>query len=90
MHNREGLTLKRLWKACCDYDLWPLYIMYVHHVPVAFFPLTTTPNLEALRSVFLLVHRRRTSLSRSAISGMPPPVLSPFTHQAELILTSNS
>lgn len=34
MHNREGLTLKRLWKACCDYDLWPLYIMYVHHIPV--------------------------------------------------------
>lgn len=28
MHNREGLTLKRLWIAICDYDLWPLYIMY--------------------------------------------------------------
>ncbi|KAK7439381.1 hypothetical protein VKT23_017604 [Stygiomarasmius scandens] len=27
MHNREGLTLKRLWTAICDYDLWPLYIV---------------------------------------------------------------
>ncbi|THU80658.1 allantoate permease [Dendrothele bispora CBS 962.96] len=27
MHNREGLTLKRLWIAMCDYDLWPLYIV---------------------------------------------------------------
>ena len=29
MHNREGLTIKRIWKAICDYDLWPLYILYV-------------------------------------------------------------
>ncbi|KAF7980305.1 hypothetical protein HWV62_39093 [Athelia sp. TMB] len=27
MHNREGLTLKRLWTAVCDYDLWPVYII---------------------------------------------------------------
>ncbi|KDQ22404.1 hypothetical protein PLEOSDRAFT_36128 [Pleurotus ostreatus PC15] len=27
MHNREGLSLKRLWQAMCDYDLWPLYIV---------------------------------------------------------------
>jgi hypothetical protein len=27
MHNREGLTLKRLWRAACDYDLWPMYIL---------------------------------------------------------------
>ncbi|KAI0320484.1 allantoate permease [Amylostereum chailletii] len=27
MHNREGLTLKRVWQAITDYDLWPLYII---------------------------------------------------------------
>uniref|UniRef100_A0A0W0F1B0 Putative allantoate permease n=1 Tax=Moniliophthora roreri TaxID=221103 RepID=A0A0W0F1B0_MONRR len=27
MHNREGLTVKRLWTAICDYDLWPLYFI---------------------------------------------------------------
>ncbi|KAG6832751.1 hypothetical protein H0H87_000601 [Tephrocybe sp. NHM501043] len=26
MHNREGLSIKRIWTAVCDYDLWPLYI----------------------------------------------------------------
>ncbi|EPS44140.1 hypothetical protein H072_1823 [Dactylellina haptotyla CBS 200.50] len=26
MHNRQGLTLKLLWKSLCDFDLWPIYI----------------------------------------------------------------
>ncbi|KZV82079.1 MFS general substrate transporter [Exidia glandulosa HHB12029] len=27
MHNRQALTLKRLWKAALDYDLYPLYLI---------------------------------------------------------------
>ncbi|KAG2104403.1 allantoate permease [Suillus discolor] len=27
MHNREGLSIRRLWTAVCDYDLWPIYIL---------------------------------------------------------------
>lgn len=27
MHNREGLTVKRLWQAALDYDLYPIYIL---------------------------------------------------------------
>ena len=27
MHNRQGLTLKALWKSLLDYDLWPLYLV---------------------------------------------------------------
>ncbi|KAF4616389.1 hypothetical protein D9613_008670 [Agrocybe pediades] len=27
MHNREALTMKRLWQSLCDFDMWPLYII---------------------------------------------------------------
>jgi len=27
MHNRQGLTLKLLWKAISDFDLWPIYLL---------------------------------------------------------------
>ncbi|PVH96617.1 MFS general substrate transporter [Periconia macrospinosa] len=26
MHNRQAITLKALWKAFCDFDLWPIYL----------------------------------------------------------------
>lgn len=27
MNNRQAVTPQRLWKAICDYDLWPLYLV---------------------------------------------------------------
>jgi hypothetical protein len=27
MNNRQAVNLPRLWKAVCDYDLWPLYLI---------------------------------------------------------------
>ena len=35
MHNRMAITPKRLWKACWDYDLWPLYLIgLIVYVPM--------------------------------------------------------
>lgn len=27
MHNRQPLTLRMIWEALCDYDLWPIYMI---------------------------------------------------------------
>ncbi|KKY23179.1 putative major facilitator superfamily domain general substrate transporter [Diplodia seriata] len=38
MHNRQAITPKLLWKAMCDYDLWPIYaiglLAYIPETPV--------------------------------------------------------
>ncbi|KAH7922797.1 MFS general substrate transporter [Leucogyrophana mollusca] len=35
MHNRQGLSPKMIWKALCDWRMWPLYILgIVHMIPV--------------------------------------------------------
>lgn len=38
MHNRQAITPKLLWKAMCDYDLWPIYaiglLAYIPQSPV--------------------------------------------------------
>ncbi|KAL4981426.1 major facilitator superfamily domain-containing protein [Aspergillus falconensis] len=27
MHNRQAVTLRMLWKALCDHDMWPIYLL---------------------------------------------------------------
>lgn len=27
MHNRQGLSFRALWKALCDFDMWPVYLI---------------------------------------------------------------
>jgi hypothetical protein len=38
MHNRQAITLSRLWSALSDYDLWPIYLLgllvYTPMVPI--------------------------------------------------------
>lgn len=35
MHNRQALSLGMVWKAICDYDLWPIYaIGLIAYVPI--------------------------------------------------------
>ncbi|KAG4031430.1 hypothetical protein MFRU_009g02030 [Monilinia fructicola] len=49
MHNREAITLKRLWDAAKDYDLWPLYaiglIAYIPQQPPTSYITLTLKNL---------------------------------------------
>ncbi len=32
MHNRQGITLKMIWQALCDWHMWPLYILGMTHM----------------------------------------------------------
>ncbi|ESK92158.1 major facilitator superfamily transporter [Moniliophthora roreri MCA 2997] len=35
MHNREGLSIRMIWKALIDWHMWPLYVLgLVHMMPV--------------------------------------------------------
>ncbi|KAG2350920.1 MFS general substrate transporter [Suillus weaverae] len=35
MHNREGLTIRMIWSAVCDWRMWPIYILGITHmIPV--------------------------------------------------------
>ncbi|EPY53076.1 phthalate transporter [Schizosaccharomyces cryophilus OY26] len=68
MHNRQALTLKLLWKAICDYHLWPLYaigvgFMIPYQTPSSYLTLslkslgfsTVKTNLLVLPSIFLKI-----------------------------------
>ncbi len=32
MHNRQGMTVKMIWHALCDWRMWPLYILGMTHI----------------------------------------------------------
>ncbi|WBW71653.1 pantothenate transporter liz1 [Schizosaccharomyces osmophilus] len=68
MHNRQALTPKLLWKALCDYHLWPLYAIGVCFMipctpPNSYLTLslknlgfsTVKTNLLVLPSIFLKI-----------------------------------
>ena len=49
MHNRQGLTLKLLWEAVSDYDLWPVYLLgLTWSIPAQPITAYLTLNLKAL------------------------------------------
>ena len=58
MHNREGLSIKRLWVAVCDYDLWPLYILLVTLLLLFVNFILTIYHPEDLCSAFRTAHQR--------------------------------
>ena len=49
MHNRQGLTLKLLWEALSDYDMWPIYVYgLVWNIPSQPITAYLTLNLKTL------------------------------------------
>ncbi|KAA1467780.1 MFS general substrate transporter [Dentipellis sp. KUC8613] len=32
MHNRQGLSVKMIWQALCDWHMWPLYLLGLTHM----------------------------------------------------------
>ncbi|WQF89776.1 Putative major facilitator superfamily, MFS transporter superfamily [Colletotrichum destructivum] len=49
MHNRQGLTLRLLWSALSDWDLWPIYLYgFTLLIPVRPIDQYLTINLKAL------------------------------------------
>lgn len=67
MHNRQALDLKLIWKACCDYHIWPLYFISL------VFNLPTVPV-----SNYLQISFRRFGFSRplANLLAVPNTVLS--------------
>lgn len=49
MHNRQPLTLSRIWKSLCDYDLWPIYaIGFIAYIPMGTIGPYMTLSMKAL------------------------------------------
>lgn len=67
MHNRQALDLKLIWKACCDWHIWPLYFISL------VFNLPTVPV-----SNYLQISFRRFGFSRpmANLLAVPNTILS--------------
>ncbi|KAH3898916.1 related to putative tartrate transporter [Saccharomycodes ludwigii] len=49
MNNRQALSLKKLWAALADYDLWPVYVIgFIAYMPIDTFTPYFTLVLEGL------------------------------------------
>ncbi len=70
MHNRQGITLKLLWKSLCDYNLWPIYITgLVWELPVG-----------PVRTYLTLTYRDlRFDTFQTNLLSIPPHVAGIFT-----------
>ncbi|KAG1850148.1 hypothetical protein F4604DRAFT_1959400 [Suillus subluteus] len=83
MHNREGLTLRRLWTAVCDYDLWPIYTLYV--VPVSMIEdVWTLPFLVAL---YALPSNPNPWIFFAVVNGL---LSHPYTHAIQVAWCSRN
>ena len=38
MHNRQGLHVKEIWEAICDWGMWPIYALGLTHMSSSFEP----------------------------------------------------
>ncbi|KNZ81598.1 hypothetical protein J132_11230 [Termitomyces sp. J132] len=80
MHNREGLTLKRLWTAVLDYDLWPLYFTgLMFGIPVS--PPTTYLSLS-LRNLGFSTFQTNLLTIPSSVAGMVTMFLITFLSES--------
>ncbi|KZP25723.1 allantoate permease [Athelia psychrophila] len=74
MHNREGLSLKRIWTAMCDYDLWPVYILgLMFGIP------NTPPTTYLTLSLRNLGQSIRFNTFQTNLLTIPSTVLGMFT-----------
>ncbi|KAF9030070.1 hypothetical protein BDZ89DRAFT_949946 [Hymenopellis radicata] len=72
MHNREGLTLKRIWVAICDYDLG-------HSNSGLIFDIPTNPPMTYYEPAYDLLHNIGFNRFKTNLLAIPYQVASMIT-----------